>query len=265
MTQHKNLSLVLTVRFFSRSKLSHAVQLICSERIDWSDKKSPIWLSTGGRGGKRGGTEEATLLIKDQRWGRGGGDKELFWASGNGELSEQKGSWQSRSDQGVFKVPPTLIFSSRPRWWNREAFCESPRQTLHVRGTIQALKSLVRWLNRQSQAGRRWRQRWSRGQACPPWSPPPSPPWLSHSSQFNHRPKTSPQMESKECNLYQNLCKWLPFPRGVLATRGILKCREGSLETPSLTMGEKSKVTNVSNFVWDFVKDNYGQEVQRLK
>ena len=30
--------------------------------------------------------------------------------------------------------------------------------------------------------------------------------------------------------------------RGGLTTRGILKCREGSLETPSLTMGEKSKV-----------------------
>ena len=239
MTQHKKLSIVLTVSFFPDQSCSMLYSWYAQrELID--PTRNPQYGSVPVGGAEKEEERKRPLSLSKTKGG-GGEDKELFWASGNGELSEQKGSWQSRSDQGVFKVLPTLIFSSRPRWWNREAFCESPRRTLHVQGTIQALMSLVRWLNRQSQAGRRWRHRWSRGQACPPWSPPPSPPWLSHSSQFNHRPKTSPQMESKECNLYQNLCKWLPLPEGSFSNQG----------DPEMQRGEP----------WDS-KPDYGREVQ---
>ena len=154
MTQHKKLSIVLTVSFFPDQSCSMLYSWYAQrELID--PTRNPQYGSVPVGGAEKEEERKRPLSLSKTKGG-GGEDKELFWASGNGELSEQKGSWQSRSDQGVFKVPPTLIFSSRPRWWNREAFCESPRQTLHVRGTIQALKSLVRWLNRQSQAGRRW-------------------------------------------------------------------------------------------------------------
>ena len=154
MTQHKKLSLVLTVSFSPDQSCSMLYSWYAQrELID--PTRNPQYGSVPVGGAEKEEERKRPLSLSKTKGG-GGEDKELFWASGNGELSEQKGSWQSSSDQGVFKVLPTLIFSSRPRWWNREAFCESPRRTVHVRGTLQALKSLVRWLKRQSQAGRRW-------------------------------------------------------------------------------------------------------------
>ena len=65
-----------------------------------------------------------------------------------------------------------------------------------------------------------------------------------------HSPSTNGDLplEARFGGRYSEVHFTAAILRGGLTTRGILKCREGSLETPSLTMGEKSKVESLRFF-----------------
>ena len=116
---------------------------------------------------------------------------------------------------------------------------------------IEMRQVLVSWSSKKTSRTRRWRL--GRGRIQAQASHPCAPPLRSTSpcSRFiPHQPTETvfPRRQSKKDIFHSSL-----ILRGSLAKRGILKCREGSLETPSLTMGEKSKVyPGVSIYFWGF-------------
>ena len=140
-----------------------------------------------------------------------------------------------------------MSFVIRKRWPDRRAWSEVTRRGHQIenrQGLVVSHSSKKRWRRRMS-----WSWGWSQAQVFHPSAPPPPSP--SPCSLFIPRPTTEiyPWKQGGEDCPKKSILAFdfqvfhsSAILRGSLTTRGILKCREGSLETPSLTMGEKSKV-----------------------